>query len=299
MRSKVWRLASSQLGLVASWQLLGAGLTCDQVRRMQRGGHLLPLRRGVWLCSGSPDHRHHPIGAAVLAPGPSAFASRESALTLRDRLPTRSGIGLHIVSAGLIDLEGVHCHRARDLTASDITVVEGIPTVTFGRALLELIGDPDTHWTWVARLLDAGCRNFGDEALESAASALQRAGARGYHGAAKLRMLIDERKAEGPQDKFKLQRRVMRVLDGAGLGGVDEYHVIVDGRDRWIDRAWPAQHVGVEVKGFWGVHGDREPFDGDADREAGLASLGWRIIPATSRTDPSALVERVRRALAA
>ena len=269
-------------GLLSTWQAELSGIHRTVIERGVRAGLLVPVRRGVVRLAGVAPSPDEPIAAAVLAGGPSAAATRASALGLRPGLPTRD-VKPQIVTVGRakLRLAGVEAHTTRNLDAADVVVLRGIRTETFGRAVLSTIGDPRVHWVWIARVLDAGCRLFGDKALSEVESALVRAGARGHSGAARLRLLVDERREDGPQDMFKLQRRWMAIVEQAGLGGVEEHHVRVGGADRWLDRAWPEAMVCLEVKGFW-PHGDRTVWDSDI---AGRTT--WSTLAGTSTRRPA------------
>ena len=265
--------------------------------RARRAGLLIPVRRGVGRLAAAPVHPHEPVHAAALALSGS-YATRGSALQLHGPLPALTLARPQVVISGTAypRLQGVDVHATRRLEAEDVTVVNGTRTETFGRAVLSCIGDPAVHWAWIARVLDAGCRLWGDRALDEVQAAVDRAGARGHRGAAILRELVAERRAGGPQDRYALQRRWMGVLDAAGLHGEDEHHLVVEGVDRWLDRAFVDVKVGVEVKGH-SVHGDRTAFDADADREEALAACGWLVFPITSRSEPGRVVRRLRAAI--
>lgn len=291
-------LATPRAGYFSTWQASLAGVTERSLGCARRSGLIVPVRRGVSRLAAAPVHRFEAVHAATLAV-PTAVATRASALSLRAGLPRLEGQRPQIVTVGHLAARcsGVEAHVTRRLEAADVMVLGGTPTETFGRAVLSVIGDPRVHWTWVARVLDAACRLWDDRALEGVEAAIRRAGAGGHSGVAELRLLVDERRAEGPRDRYALQRKVMRWLDAAGLHGEDELHVVLEGRDRWIDRAFAASMVAVEVKG-WSVHGSRSALDDDADREAALVAAGWRVFPVTSRTDPVRLIDRLRRAIA-
>jgi len=292
------QVAADHAGYVVSCEAGRAGVDESALKRARRAGLLVPVRRGVGRLAAAPVHPYEPVHAAVLAL-PGSWATRGSALQLHGSLPALPLARPHIVISGTAypRLRDVHVHATRGLEPEDVTVMAGIRTEAFGRAVLSCIGDPAVHWIWIARLLDVACRLWGDQALDEVQAAVDRAGARGHHGAAILRELLAERRAQGPRDLSALQRRWMGILDAAGLHGEDEHHVVVEGIDRWLDRAFVDVRVGVEVKGH-SVHGDRTAFDADADRESALAACGWLVFPITSRSDPQRVVRRLRAAIA-
>ncbi|MEJ7764170.1 MAG: hypothetical protein WKF86_01620 [Acidimicrobiales bacterium] len=293
------QVADPAAGYVASHQAVRAGVDERALGRARQAGLLVPVRRGVGRLASAPVHPHEPLHAAVLAL-PGSCATRWSALQLHGPLPSLPQPRPHVAVVGneYPRLAKVRIHTTRRLEAEDVTIVNGTRTEVFGRAVISTIGDPAVHWIWVARLLDAACRLWDDRALDEVQEALDRAGARGHSGAAILRRLVAERRETGPRDGFALQRRWMSILNRAGLTGHDEFHVVVEGGDRWIDRAFVDVKVGVEVKGH-SVHGSRAAFDADADREEALAACGWLIFPITSRSDPDTVVRRLRAAIAA
>lgn len=295
---KLHRLAAPAAGYVASYQAVRVGVDAAALRRARQAGLLLPVRRGVGRMAAAPVHPHEPVHAAVLAL-PGSCATRGSALQLHGPLPALPLARPHVAIVGTAypRLAGVEVHATRRLEPEDVTVVNATRTETFGRAVLSTIGDPSVHWVWIARVLDAACRLWDDRALDEVQDAIDRAGARGHAGAVILRELVAERQAGGLHDRYALQRRWMAILDAAGLVGSDEHHVVVEGVDRWLDRAFVEVQIGVEVKGH-SVHGVRTAFDADAEREAALAACGWLVFPITSRSDPVRVVRRLRSAIA-
>jgi hypothetical protein len=286
-------------GLIACWQARQGHVPSSWMEHARRRGLVVPVRRSVGRLAAYAPGCHEAVAAAQLAAGPGAAATRASALQLHPGLPSMAQRVPQIATIGhrALLLDGVETHVTRSLEAADLTVIDGIRTECFGRAVLSTIGDGRVHWTWIARVLDAACRMWGEPALDEVEQAIVRAGARGHRGAATLRLLLDERRGEGPVDRFALQRRWMAVLDAAGLHGEDEHHVTVEGIDRWLDRAWPGSMVCAEVKGHR-YHSDRSAFDADAEREAALAAAGWLVVPITSRSDPRSVVRRLRTAIA-
>jgi hypothetical protein len=301
LKRQVWKLAAEQRGLVATWQLASVGATRSAVNEARRAGWLRPAgRAGVLRVAGTPDQEHDDLAVAVLAAGPGAAAASFSALQLLGDFGGLVAQGpLHVVTAGdrSARLSGVSTHRTRWLPESDVAVRRGIRCTTFARTLLDLMGQRDVHWTLVARVFDRGLLQWPD-AVEDVGAVLDCDGTKGLHGVVDLRRLVEERVGQDAHGRLALQRAWCRRCDAYGLGGIDEFRVDVGGRTFFVDRAWPARLVGLEVKGFWGSHGDRVTFDADAERENLLRSAGWQLLVATSKTDPSTIMGQLRAALA-
>ena len=68
-----------------------------------------------------------------------------------------------------------------------------------------------------------------------------------------------------------------------------------------MDCAWPAQRLIVELDGH-AVHGTRDAFERDRERDRLLQAAGWRVIRVTWRqlsVDPAAVAADLRTLLAA
>ena len=132
-------LAERQHGVVARRQLLGLGIGRGAIdRRIERvgsilfiagfspSGHRVLSQRGRWM-------------AAILACGPEAVLSHQSAAALWCIRPTAKVRIDVTVPHQLRPRKGLHPHRAT-LPADEITVHDGIPTTTPARTLLDLAG---------------------------------------------------------------------------------------------------------------------------------------------------------------
>lgn len=96
-------------------------------------------------------------------------------------------------------------------------------------------------------------------------------------------------------------RRELEVLDVLRRGGlpapVQQYEVVVGGRRRFLDYAYPDERVGLEFDGF-AEHGMvRSTFDDDRVRGNDLAVAGWLMLHFTSRSSPAHVIERMAEAL--
>ena len=114
------------------------------------------------------------------------------------------------------------------------------------------------------------------------------------HGLADVERVLADRvdPCDGP-----LAKQVLRAVLAAGIRRPElEHEVVVGGRVFHLDMAWVPEMVAVEVNG-WDPHGVRTAFDHDAERSGLLASVGWLLVPVTSRTI-ARLPERLTAALA-
>jgi hypothetical protein len=84
---EIARLAARQHGVVARGQLLGAGITRDQIRHRLRTDRLQEIHRGVYLVGHAVAPQYAPEIAALLACGPSSVLSHRSAAALWQLFP--------------------------------------------------------------------------------------------------------------------------------------------------------------------------------------------------------------------
>src|SRR5689334_7343901 len=104
-------VARRQHGLVTYDQILAAGISPSQLRRLVQTGGLIPLRRGVYRHNGVPVTWLQSVLAAVLAGGARAAASHTTAAVIWDlRVGGLDDSELHITSPKQARLVGVHSH---------------------------------------------------------------------------------------------------------------------------------------------------------------------------------------------
>lgn len=136
---RVATVSDAQHGPIAAAQLRACGLSASGVGRRVANGQLHRLHRGVYV----PGYRRMPalgwIAGAVLACGPRSCACNLTAAHLRELRFAGSRI---LVDVAVGSTNG-RCHRhvvthsARNLRSQDVSVVDGIPTTSVARTLLD------------------------------------------------------------------------------------------------------------------------------------------------------------------
>lgn len=276
-------VAASQRSLITAGQLRQLGYERGAVDRLIGRGVLAVFRQGIYLVAGASPDIWRPLHAAALAAGRIAAASHFASGGLHGYPGIlRGAVELTVFGRASGDLADVRVHETT--RPFDIVVVSGIPATTPARTLSDLAGaiHPDFLDRLVAFSLEHRLCSLDDLRLET-----------GRRGRRALLAAI-QANAEGSPD---LQGMYRRLLRRSGLPPfVEEHQVVLEGKAFSIDFAWPEHKVGVEPKGF-GPHGSRPTFDRDAVREATLTSWGWRLVPATSRSDPAKVLSALRRLL--
>ena len=262
-------LAERQHGVVARRQLVARGvgaraidhrLKCGRLHLVHRGvyavGHRLLSQRGRWM-------------AAVLASGSGAVLSHRSAAALWDIRPTSRPSVEVTTPRRLHARPGLHPHRAV-LPTDEVTVLDGIPTTTPARTLLDLAAVVPSQT--LERALDEAeiLRLPGPHTL------LDRYPRK--RGAATLRTLLLTSRSPTPT-RTELEARFLTFLDDWGFDR-PEVNTIIEGLE--VDAAWRHAQLIVELDGYE-THGTRAAFERDRKRDRQLAAAGWRVIRLTWR----------------
>jgi very-short-patch-repair endonuclease len=136
---RAWALVRRQHGVVARWQLLELGYTPAAIRHRIAVGRLHPVHRGVYAVGRRELTRRGHWMAAVLACGPGAVLSHESAAALfRLRKGDGGSISASVPARNRHRPAGIRVHRRRPEVLADATTRDGIPVTSPLRTLVDL-----------------------------------------------------------------------------------------------------------------------------------------------------------------
>jgi very-short-patch-repair endonuclease/predicted transcriptional regulator of viral defense system len=134
----LWTLAARQYGVVTRAQLLELGYTAKAIAHRIARGRLHPVYRGVYAV-GRPDLTRFGLWmAAVLACGPAAVLSHESAAALWGIRPWSEQIHVTVPARVARRQPGVRIHRTRKLGDADRDRHHRIPVTSPIRTLVDL-----------------------------------------------------------------------------------------------------------------------------------------------------------------
>jgi very-short-patch-repair endonuclease len=235
---------------------------------VDRRGHLIPVHRGVYAVA---YPRVEPIAvamAAVLACGPGAVLSHDSALALWElrRWPATP----EVISPEHVRRPRIVAHRSRTLTAADRTVQRGVPVTRAARAIDD-IRPRLTHHQHV-RLINAARL----ERLISAEEAAERLG----HGRNPTRSRLED-----AFQRWIERHHLPQPLTNVHLQGHE------------VDALWPAERVIVELD-HPATHSDPLTFRADRRRDRVNRELGYETVRFTGEDLTAEEAERLRRLLA-
>lgn len=266
--------ARRQHGVVTLTQLNGCGLSDSSVRNWVATGRLHRVHAGVYAL-GRPDlppHGHWT--AAVLACGPGAYLSDASAAANHGiRASAASRIDVTITRPSSLTRPGIRIHRRTELTPADLTVVNGIPTTSLSRTLLDLAATRSITPAQLERACEQAVilRLFDMRAMSELLGR-----SKGARGIRRLRDVLARGDLGENVPASGLERRYRDLCARAGLPKPvinrwillgDEYHQ--------VDFLWRRERVVVEVDGRR-YHSTGWKQERDARRDGLLAAHGYR-----------------------
>jgi hypothetical protein len=286
------RLATSQHGVVALWQLTMLEFGPRAVERRIREGRLHQLHRNVYAVGHQRTSQRGFWWAAVLAYGDKSLLSHRSAAALWGLARQRPGpidVTAPIGRQGPSRRDGIWIHRCR-LFPEDRTQHDGIPVTSVARTLFDLAEMVDFKrleraWEEADRLKRL---RLGD---------IERVCERGYGRRAlkPIRRLLAEARA-ATTVRSPLEDRFQRFCQFYDL---PPHSTNVDVLGSEVDALWPAAKLIVELDS-WEFHRHRAAFQRDRARDTRLLVAGYRTIRITHHrldTEATTLANEIKQLL--
>jgi very-short-patch-repair endonuclease len=292
---RIAAIAATQRGRVSRRQLLAAGISKAMIETRLAGGSLRRVHLGVYAVGHDAPI---PLGAetaALLAVGPDAVLSHETAAALwRLRPPPPEGSPVHItlLSSGVGRRAGLVLHRTRSLAQRDVGVRERLPLTSPARTLLDL----------AATLRTRELERAIDEALTTRiatgsqlADLLARTPAQ-RKGRRQLAALLEHRRGS-TITRSDAEEVLLDLVRTAALPD-PECNVALHGFT--FDAVWRADRIVVEVDSYQ-FHMSKFAFARDRRKDAVLRQAGWEVMRITwdqLEHEPYAVVARLATTLA-
>lgn len=234
-------LASRQHGVVSLAQLLALGLTRRAVRVRLDEERLVRLHRGVYAVGHTALTPQSRDMAAVLACGPDALLSHRSAALSWLLLRSSSARIEVTANRGCKPKPGITVHRSRLIHPDDRAIVNGIPTTSVARTIVDLadvLGD--------SRLADAVnesevLRLFNLNEVEATLERLP--GRKGRH---RLRRVLAAYSPDPSFTRSRAERRFLRLCAEHGLPKPSTC-LFIGGHE--LDAYWEDARLGIELDG--------------------------------------------------
>jgi very-short-patch-repair endonuclease len=269
-------VADRQHGHVTREQLLGLGLSARAVAARQHAGRLIRVHAGVYAVGAPRRTALARAAAAVLACGPQAALSHESALALwglRDwpRIP-------EVTAPTEKRRPGIKTHRSTTL-AGDVRAHQGIRTTSPARTMVD-IAPRRTDRQLIRLVQDA---RLGHHLNDTALRRLLRRCPR-------LQALVDPRQRP---TRSTLEDDFVAWLTHHELP-MPQLNATVNGKE--VDALYAKERLIIELDS-WTYHGDRRAFNNDHRRDSDHRTLGYDTIRYTGELLTDAEAVNLRRRL--
>jgi hypothetical protein len=191
----------------------------------------------------------------------------------------------------------VRCHETVCFSPVDHTVVDGIPTTTVARTLIDAgaVHGP----RFVEDALDESIR-LGVTSEAEVADRLFATAGQGRNGVGVMRAILGQRDALQNTTESVLESRFLRALRDHDVPLPVPQYVIRLGYHRVarVDYAYPDAQVAIEVDGLR-FHASRRALEADAARQNEIALAGFQVVRFSKRDldDPTRVATKVRRIL--
>lgn len=286
-------VAARQYGLVALWQL--PMLDADVARQRSSEGKLHRIHRGVYTVGHPLLSAKGHLLAAVLACGPDAVLSHRSAACLHEILDdSRSRVDVIAPNRRGRAPHGIAAHRDGTLAPVDRVEIDGIPSTSLARTLLDIAA---TESPATLRYAVTQSEVEGVFDLAEAVELLERS--KGRRGVARLRLAIELHDPQEQEARRELEKKLLRLFKRNGLRPEVNGHLLVDGISMMPDFIWREARLIVEADSRR-VHGTMTAFEKDRIRDQRLAAAGWTVIRVTWRQvteEPERLTQTLRSLL--
>ena len=235
--------------------------------------------------------------AAVLAGGEGAALSHRSAAENRGLL-TPVGGAPHVTVPGRSGRRRprIELHASRDLRAKDVERVDGIPTTSLARTLLDLAAATDRRT--LERAIDQAetLRTFDRRPLDDLLLH-----ANGHRGTAALRALLAIHDPARPTaTRSELEERFLAIIDASHLPRpLVNVTLRIHDRNLEVDFLWSAARLVVETDGHR-YHRTPKALQRDAERRRLLTLAGYTVLVFTWRDlgNPAEVVREIHSLLA-
>jgi len=267
------------------------------LNRRINDGVFVRLGNGVLALPGASTRPDALLRAAGLALG--AVVSHQSAARIHGIEPVyKATPSVTVPHRGTYTFPGLRVHQSTDLRPEHVVRVDGVSVTNPARTVLDLakvLGQSRLEEV-VDNALASGIVDFTE--LMTLYQALTR---RGKKGMAKMKSILVERASEERVPASVLERRLFRLLTGAGIPRpVKQFHAPwlepIKGR---VDFAYVDEEILIEGDSRrW--HLLSEAFENDRRRDIAAQLAGWIVIRVTWKMiteEPAFVVETVRQAL--
>ncbi|MEX1126803.1 MAG: DUF559 domain-containing protein [Acidimicrobiia bacterium] len=268
--------AAERHGVFHRDEWLSLSLSETTLKRRTNAGLFIRVRPEVYAFSSAPRTWYLEVAAAVLASGSKAAASHRTAAHLHGLVDRPERIEVVSLRTGRRPSEYV-LHQSTDLARAHITTVEGIPTTTLARTIVD-IGVPHGIGATGSCLDEARRREL--VTLEDVARVLHQVARKGRNGVGPARRILSERLAWDQITDSQLEDRFLRLIQRSDMPQPESQFVVCDSAGAFVARvdfAYPHSSLIIELDGA-AFHSDPDTFRRDRLRQNRLVGLGYTVL---------------------
>lgn len=286
----------AQLGFLTRDQAIAYFGERDFKRRVA-DGELVREMRSIYRVAGVPSSLAQNLFLATFAYGATGSHKGAAGLhgferyanTVKAEVTVGPRVGSRTRKQGI----DVTIHRSNYLPDGHIEVVQGIPITTAARTICDLsrfLSAPS-----LGKVLDDAKRRRL-VTYEEVGACRDEIRARGRRRITVLDEILQRRGVDFDPGDSHREGKLRTWLEDAGLHPVVQHPVLVAGKKRWLDLAFPEEMVAVEYYGI-DPHALPERVIDDSRRTTELQLAGWLVVIITKGTGRKRGVEMVQEAL--
>jgi hypothetical protein len=277
------RIARSQRGVFTMAQGIACGFPRSTITSRVALGRYETIHPGVYGLAGSEDSWHRQVTATVFSAGSPAGASHQSAAFIWG-MTSKRPVDVEISTKRYFRRirDGVISHESKDLRASDIVTVDGVPVTSAVRTVVDL--GASSAPLFVERCLDSGLRRKLFTAWQVRCF-IARVARPGRNGVGTIRPLIEERLMWGTITDSDLEDLFRAVVSPLPFPMPDEQFRVFEPNGDFVGRydfAYPTRIALIETDSIrW--HMDPVAFQRDREKQNRAHALGWTVYRFTWR----------------
>jgi very-short-patch-repair endonuclease len=266
------RIASGQLGLIASRQARSAGMTDDEIESMVRRGGWERRHAATFAVAGAPRSWRQDLLAACLAVNGSVMASHRAAAQLWGLVENLDVVEITVPRGRRLASPGVIVHRPRDVRAQDLSTRQAIPVTNPLRTIVDLGAVAPQA---VPRAIDvATTRRL--VTVSGLRVVTEEVGRQGREGVGVVRAVLADRGVG--KDASVLEAAFRRALRRRHVA-LPEPQFEVRDNGRFVARV---DYADVELRLAWELlgyefHSSYEALQADEARRQRLNRVGWEV----------------------
>jgi very-short-patch-repair endonuclease len=292
----VIRHAMANDGVITRREALALGVKPRTLDHRLGEGVLVKVATSVYALPGVFESETAVLGAASRTLG--AVVSHQAAARLHGVVAPGPRLVVSVPHRRTHLFPDVVVHQLTDIREVDVCQVDGLPTTSPGRTVVDLAAV--LSFTRLGRTVDRFASK-GVASFEDMSGTLDGLARKGKPGVTRLRRVLEPRLSSQGRSESDLESRLLEVIRLSGLPEPQAQHrppwlKHVNGR---VDLAYPDASLVIEGDSReW--HGDEHTFQADRERDNLAQLAGWRILRFTWHhitRRPEYVVSSIRRAL--